>query len=317
MMLIYTAATFVGTFVVFLLIGMLATGGSRSAGSRLREMTAPPKPATGPQPETARRSDTMPILTRALSGRHLTEQLYIGLAAAGLPIRPSEFVGIMIGSVIFWQLIAMLIAKNILGHVLFAIVGVGLPIAVLRVMQQKRRTAFDNQIVDALMLISSSLRSGFSFLRALQMVAQEMPPPISKEFERVIQEVNVGRPMEDALRAVVARVRSYDFDLVVTAVLIQLQVGGNLADVLETIASTIRERVRIMGEMRALTAEGKMSGLVLVLLPITLGLVLVALNPPYMAVLIHEKVGHFLIGVAAVLQIVGGLVIRKQLRIDI
>jgi tight adherence protein B len=167
------------------------------------------------------------------------------------------------------------------------------------------------------MLMSSSLRSGFSFLRAMQMVAQEMPSPISQEFDRIIGEVKVGRPLEDALRGSVARIRSYDYDLAVTAVLIQHHVGGNLAEILETIAGTIRERIRIIGEMRALTAEGRISGIVLVLLPIVLAAILSTLNPVYMSVLIKETAGHYLIGLAVLFQIIGSLIIRRMLVLDI
>ncbi|MHB1190818.1 MAG: type II secretion system F family protein, partial [Armatimonadota bacterium] len=165
--------------------------------------------------------------------------------------------------------------------------------------------------------MASSLRSGFSLLRAIQIVAQEMPPPISKEFARAVAEVGVGRPMEDALRSVVRRMRSYDLDLAVTAIIIHLQVGGNLAEILETIARTIRERLKILGEMRALTAEGRISGAVLVALPIVMALVLVVLNPGYIGVLIEERLGHYLIAGAVAMQILGGLVIKNMLSVDV
>ncbi|MGB9587962.1 MAG: type II secretion system F family protein, partial [Armatimonadota bacterium] len=159
--------------------------------------------------------------------------------------------------------------------------------------------------------------SGFSFLRAMQMVSKEMQPPISKEFERAINEMNVGRPLEDALRGIATRVKSYDFDLVVTAVTIQHQVGGNLADVLEAIAATIRERLRIQGEIRALTAEGRISGIVLIALPIGLAILLTLLRPGYMGTLFQESIGRLMIAIAAVLQIVGALVIHRMLKVDI
>jgi tight adherence protein B len=151
----------------------------------------------------------------------------------------------------------------------------------------------------------------------MQMIAQEMPPPISQEFQRVLNETNVGRSLEDALKDVVARTQSYDFDLVVTAVLIQLSVGGNLADILESIGATIRERVQIMGEMRSLTVEGKLSGVILILLPIVLGIALSVANPTYMRVLIEDPLGKMMLGIGAMLQIAGGLVMRSMLKLDI
>ncbi len=265
----------------------------------------------------ATRTDMMPTLTRYMKGRPMTERLVTDLSSAGLPIRPSEFIGIVAGSVLFFELLAMLLFKSILGYFTLGAVGLAIPLLVLRHLRGKRRVLFERQIADALIMMASSLRSGFSFLRALQMVAQEMPPPIAKEFERVVNEVNVGRPMEDALRSVVTRVQSYDFDLVVTAVLIQQQVGGNLADILDTIAATMRDRSRVIGEINALTAEGRISGIVLVALPIFLGVVMTLLNPTYMHVLIYETLGHILLGIAAGLQIVGGLIIRRLLVLDI
>jgi tight adherence protein B len=160
-------------------------------------------------------------------------------------------------------------------------------------------------------MIASSLRSGFSLMRSMQMVSQEMPPPISEEFERVINEVNLGRPMEDALRESVSRVKSYDYDLMVTAILINQQVGGNLADILEIIAHTIRERLQIRGEMKALTAEGRISGVILVILPLVLAGLIAVLNPPYLLTLVTEPIGVYLIVTAVLLQIIGGLFIRK------
>lgn len=317
----------IGAFAVVLLLVIVVSNlsGGRTAGVRehLRRTVAASSSTTeattsveeaGP---AARRQDFMPTLTRLLMGRRITEQLYTELAAAGVPIRPSEFLAICAVSVIVFQAIASIIAKNLLGNFLFFIIAIAIPFGVLKSLQARRRVAFNEQIIDAMMLIASSLRSGFSFLRAMQMVSQEMPPPISQEFERVINEVNVGRSMEDSLRSVVARVKSYDFDLAVTAVLIQHQVGGNLADVLESIAATIRERLTIIGEMNALTAEGKISGLLLTLLPIGLGFIIAAINPEYLQILIQEKLGQIMIVGAIVMQIVGYAIIKKMLVLDI
>ena len=130
-----------------------------------------------------------------------------------------------------------------------------------------------------LTLIASSLRSGYSFLRAIQVVGQEMPDPIAEEFRRTVAESNLGVPTEQALGRMVERVPSYDLDLVVTAVNIQLQVGGNLAQILDTIAATIRERVRNQREIAALTAEGKLSGWVCAGMPPIMCAIMTALNP--------------------------------------
>jgi len=315
--LAWAVVAFVVTAGVIILFGLGITRQTTRERSRLRDLTGPAKPVE-PEPRHyyAGRRDLLPALTRFLSARNFTERLYVELASAGLPVRPSEWVAIVAGAIIVSLIIASFVMPSALGYLMFAIIGFATPVLVVKALQQKRRAMFDSQIVDALTLMASSIRSGFSFMKAMQMVAQEMSPPISVEFERVINEINIGRQTEDALRASVERVKSYDFDLVVTAVLIQLQVGGNLADVLETIAETIRERMRIAGEIRALTAEGRVSGVALVLIPVFLGVVLTIINPTYMHVLLYEKVGHYMLVAAGVLQVIGALIIRKMLVLE-
>ncbi len=313
-----TLVACLAAFSVILLIGLLVAGKPKNIGARLKELTSTDITATVPSAHiSGRREDAIPLLTRLLTGRRVTERLYVELSAAGLPIRPSEFVGILGGSVILSQMLALAVVHNIYGHLLLGVIGVVLPTMIVKSLQTRRRAAFDAQIVDTLTTMSSSFRAGFSLLRAMQMVSQEMPPPISKEFERIVNEVGVGRPLEEALRASVARVGSYDFDLVVTAILIQLQVGGNIAEILETIASTIRERTKITGEMRALTAEGRISGLVLVILPIALALILCWMRPEYMSTLLTDPVGPHLIGTAAILQVIGVIIMRRLLTLEI
>jgi tight adherence protein B len=319
MALAWAAATLILIVGVGLVLSLLAAARAGTEGSRLQQLVAagPQKAPAAPGAPQAARLDTMPTVTKLLGGGHLTERLLDELTEAGMVIRPSEFIGIMAGVVIVTQIAAILVYRTLLGHVLFGLIGVAVPVLVLMSKQQKRRAAFESQIPNALLLIASSLRSGFSFPRAMQMIAQEMPPPISQEFQRVLDETNVGRSLQDALGDVVKRVQSYDFDLVVTAVLIQLSVGGNLADVLEAISATIRERVQIMGEMRSLTVEGKLSGIIMLLLPIFLGLALSVMNPDYMSVMFEEPLGRLMLGVGAVFQVLGALVIKKMLVLDI
>lgn len=313
--IVWAALSFVGVIIVVGIVFAVVTASGRNTSARLQKLTsAPPRPVEPPKRMGAK--DRMPTISALLSGRELTERLYIELSAAGLRIRPSEFVGVTAFSFIFFQIIALAMGRNAMLSLLFAVVGIGIPIIVLKILQKKRRSGFDSQLVDALMMIASSLRSGFSFLRGMQVVAQEMPAPISEEFERVINEVGVGRTIEDSLRNMVGRMRSYDLDLAVTAILIQLQVGGNLAEMLETIAATIRERVRIYGEMRALTAEGRISGWVLVAVPVILGVVLTIVNPQYMSFLWTERLGHYFVAAAIALQIIGGLIMKRMLVLD-
>ncbi|HEY3297776.1 MAG TPA: type II secretion system F family protein [Armatimonadota bacterium] len=315
MQMIWVALTFLVTVAVVTLVSMLIA--VRSGDRRIEELAKQSGSAFAQTASPNPKADPMPTIAGMIRGRQFTEGLYQQLTSAGLLLRPSEFVGMAAGCIIFFAFLGIVILRTMLGFALLGLIGAIIPICYLAYAQKKRRSAFGAQIVDALMMIASSLRSGFSLLRAMQVVSQEMPAPISDEFQRAINEISIGRSVEDALKSMVARVKSYDLDLVVTAITIQTQVGGNLADILDTIAGTIRERVTIMNEMMALTAEGRISGVMLFLLPIFLGAILSFLNPVYMSVLLHEPIGHFLIGLAIVLQILGGWIIHRMLRLDI
>ena len=313
MAIVWALLSFVGVIVIVGVVFNMATARNRHTSTRLQELTSPTQPIQGQRPGV---QDRMPTITAILKGHEITDRITTALAAAGLRFRPSEFVGIVAFAVIFSQIVALAIGRSVLLNVGMGIIGASTPIFVLKALQGKRRAAFDAQLVDALMMIASSLRSGFSFLRGMQVVAQEMPKPISEEFVRVVNEVGVGRTMEEALKNMVARMKSYDLDLAVTAILIQLQVGGNLSEMLETIAATIRERIRIYSEMRVLTAEGRLSGWVLVAIPIILFIVISRLNPTYMSFLWVEKLGHIFLAGAVTLMLIGGIVIKRMLVLD-
>ena len=182
---------------------------------------------------------------------------------------------------------------------------------------ERRRKAFTNQLGDCLTMAANALRAGFSFLQAMELISREMESPIKEEFARVIREMNLGAQMEKALSDMDARVESSDFGLVVTAVLIQRQVGGNLAQILDTISETINDRIRMRREVLALTAQGRMSGWVLAALPIGVAAVLSFINPGYLDPLLEEPVGRMAIAGAVVMEIIGFVVIQRIVDIDV
>jgi tight adherence protein B len=192
-----------------------------------------------------------------------------------------------------------------------------IPFAVLQICRKRRVKAFAQQLGDALTLAANSLRTGYSFTQSFDMVAREMLPPISVEFARTVKETNLGIPMEDALVSMAKRVNSKDFDLVITSVLIQRQVGGNLAEILDNIARTIRERVRIRNEIKTLTAQGRISGLIVGLLPFGLSLSIYVINPEYISLLFVHPVGRMLLAGALAGQLVGILLIRRIVAIEV
>ena len=174
-----------------------------------------------------------------------------------------------------------------------------------------RLSAFNKQLPDTITLLSNSLRAGSSFLQSSELVSRESPPPMGEEMGRVVREVNLGLGMEEALQHMVKRIKSEDPDLMVTAIGVQQQVGGNLAEVLDTIAFTIRERVRIKGEVNTLTAQGRMSGYLVAVLPIGIAFMINLISPAFMAPLFEQTIGKILLAMAGTMMLIGFFAIRK------
>jgi tight adherence protein B len=180
-----------------------------------------------------------------------------------------------------------------------------------------RTNKFVEQLPDALSLMSNSLRSGFGLLQVIQDLSRELAPPISDELASVAHEMSLGGDLEVALTHLQTRVRSYDLDLIVTAMLVQRKVGGNLSEVLDSIAHTIRERVRILGEVRALTAEVRLSGNILTLLPVFTGLAISILSPGYLTPLFTTNPGRILLVIGSVVMLVAFYLLRKLGTIEV
>jgi len=182
---------------------------------------------------------------------------------------------------------------------------------------KKRQKLLEGQIVEALTLISSSLKAGYSFIQSMEMVAREIPPPLGQEFAQTLHEMSLGATVDDALQEMSRRAAMDDLDLVVTAVLIQRQVGGNLTEVLDNIALTIRERIRIRGEIKTLTAQGRISGWIIGLLPIFIAGAILLINPGYISPLFRHPFGILAICLGLLGQVLGILVIRKIVDIEV
>ena len=239
------------------------------------------------------------------------------LTGADIPLKSEEYI-------IFTAIMAVL--AGVLVSLTFLDPGYGLAAMFLAVAasalwvksaKARRLNQFNSQIGDALVIMSNSLRAGFSFLQAMDMVRKELPNPIAREFGRTFQEMNLGTPTEGALENLNSRVGSEDLDLVITAVLIQRQVGGNLAEVLDNIATTIRERVRIKGEIKTLTAQGRISGIIIGVLPVILAAVLSIISPDYLRPLVSEPIGKLMLASALAMEIIGIILIRKVIDIKI
>jgi tight adherence protein B len=201
--------------------------------------------------------------------------------------------------------------------VALGLVGLSMPFMYIKLMQRKRRNMFSSQIVDAFGLISNSLKAGHSFFQAMGLASREMQPPIADEFGRVVKEVSIGVSVEEALTDMGERVDSDDLDLVITAVLIQRQVGGNLSEILDNIADTVRQRIQIKGEIKTLTAQGRISGLVIAVLPFILAMILYLMNPDYMSILFTHPMGKLMIAWVIISEIVGAVIINKIINIKV
>jgi tight adherence protein B len=227
-------------------------------------------------------------MDRAIAGRGFTGKIKQRIARADVKLRVTEYIGLQ-----FLVAVALGFAGNLLAGWFAAVAGAVFGLFVPRIycnMAAKRRLhAFDGQLSDTLNLWVNALRSGYSVLQGMEAIATELPKPVSTEFERVVQEVRLGLSVSQALDNMLRRVPSEDLDLVITAVNIQREVGGNLADILDIISFTIRERVRIKGEIRTLTAQGRASGWIITLLPIVLGGILFMINPDYMGQLTRPE----------------------------
>lgn len=244
-------------------------------------------------------------------------QMDFKMQQADWPLLGSEFEVILAIFGAFCAILTLAATLNPWIALAAGFVGVILGLMLLDISIKRRQKAFTNQLGDMLTMVANALRAGFSFMQAFELIAREMDAPIGREVQKVVNEVNVGVTLETALENMQKRVESPDFELVVTAVLIQRQVGGNLAQILDTISGTIQERVRMRREVMALTAQGRMSGIVLALLPVALGVFLTTVSPDYMRPLFEETTGQIAIGVAVVMEIIGFLVIRKIVDIKV
>ena len=239
------------------------------------------------------------------------------LRRAGLPLLGSEFVVAVILTSTLGGLIVLAITLNSKGAVMTAIGIIVAECFLLRRMVIRRRNLFVNQLGDCLTTVANSLRAGFSFVQAMDLVSKEMEPPISDEFAHVMRDISYGMQMDEALEDMDKRVDSGDFHLVITAVLIQREIGGNLAQVLDNISYTIQDRIRMRREILTLTAQGRMSSWAVSLLPIFIAGGMLLVSPNHFDEMLESQIGTIILGVAEVMEIVGFIVIRKIVNIKI
>jgi tight adherence protein B len=281
-------------------------------GAPRQPVSQAPEGSTGWIPERATKFGK-----RFAESRGFSDRLDAELEAAGVSVRSGEFVvlsvvGVLVGGVLG----AALLRNPLLALITAAVCGAG-PTVALRYLLKKRTEKMREQLPEVLTIMASSLRAGHSFMQALDAVAREIPQPAAAEFQRVVAEIRLGRATDDALEALSERVGSGDFKWAVLAVNIQREVGGNLAEILDNVADTLRERAQMRRQIRVLTAEGRLSAWVLIGLPIAIAVYMFAVNPEYISLLVTTKLGLFMSGTAIVLMVLGTFWMRKIVDIDV
>jgi len=324
--------------ILVLAVGVAMSGRS-SISDRLERYAASAKPkdvanaaAGGPGgvADLLSQSQALAALNKAVEGRDFWANIARDIARADLHLKPTEFLAIWAGSTIGVPIIMVFLSAFLpaLRSPLLLLIGLFIGFMLPRFWLARRRNgrlgAFNKQLPDTITLIANALRAGSSFLQAIELVVRETRPPISIEFARVIREVNLGLPFEQALENMVRRVRSDDLELMATAIAIQHQVGGNLAEILDSIAYTIRERIRIKGEIRTLTAQQRLSGYVVAALPIGLASFLFIATPGFMdpmfddrASLIGLPAGVIILATGGVMMFMGFMFIRRIVDIEV
>ncbi len=246
----------------------------------------------------------------------VTEVIGNELLDADIMVRPEEFLGMWIVVGLCLPLLTMLLLRNFISGFIVLLLCIMLPLLFLRTRKGKKMEKFDEQLSDALLTISNCLSAGLSFQQAMENIAREMPDPIANEFGRVVKEMRLGKTTEKALSDMMERIPSKDLSIALNAVLIQHQVGGNLSEILESIAETIEDRRRVRKEIKVLTAQGRISGIIVGLLPLFLGIILVIINPSYIIPFFTSPIGIVVLIIAFAMELVGTLLIKKIVTIE-
>lgn len=312
---IIPATAFIGVLLFFWGISSMLGGGSpESLGARMQRYAGgSEKAATEVKKERKkgrREIDPFATLSGDVQDKRFSSRVQRDLARADLRLRVAEYYYIRIGLALGLAAVLLLL-RDPLSAAVGALLGYFLPRMWVGRRIGSRLNSFNKQLPDTITLLSNSLRAGSSFLQSIELVSRESPAPMGPEMGRVVREVNLGLSMEEALSNLVRRIKSDDLDLMVTAIGVQQQVGGNLAEILDTIAFTIRERVRIKGEIRTLTAQGRYSGYLVAFLPIAIMITLNFINPEFMQPLFTELIGQILLVTGGIMMTIGFFAIQK------
>jgi tight adherence protein B len=259
----------------------------------------------------------LPALNKLLLSWSGLARLNAYIAQAGLTIKPGVLALLSAISGVAIYFICYVEDWGIITAVLFGLLGLALPALFVAIRRRQRLNKFEKNFPEAIDLLSRAIRAGHAVTAGLEMMSKETPQPVAGEFRMVFEENNFGLPLRDALHNLTERVPLVDVRFFVTGLVVQKETGGNLVELLENLASVIRERFKIRGEVRTKTAQGRFTAAILIALPPTFLLITRAINPEYTSVLFTDPLGRTLLGVGAFLQIVGSLIIWKIVNIEV
>jgi tight adherence protein B len=322
MVALITIATFVVVLCIVLLVGNAMAQRNASANlyrERLQAINQAAARGSSPELDLLRNEvlSEIPALQRFLAGSVYGQSLQQRLSQAQMKIRPGFFILLTIGLGAISSIIAYSVTRHLLLTLIFTVFGAALPTLLLNYRRRKRFKKFEDKFPEAIDLLGRSIRAGHAFSTALELIATETEEPIAGEFRKLFEEQKFGLPLRDALINLGERIPLIDVKFFGTAVLLQKETGGNLAELLDKLSYVMRERFKILRQLRVFTAQGRMTLLILMALPPILLFVLSLLNPEFVGPLFHDPIGHNLIAVGLVLQASGYFMIRRIIDIKV
>jgi tight adherence protein B len=305
-----TVAAFLG--VLMIVVGFYqARGGTSHTRLRMQALEAY---------STPKAEGSVPMALHQ-QGSASAQRTKTDLERAGLALKLHEYIALrLLGGVLSFAIVFIIGSGRPLAFFValgFGALGYLLPALYVRIRITRQQRKFSEQLEEMITMVSNSLRAGFGLLQAFDMAAEQLQPPISTELGRLLRDIHIGAGLEDALEAMSERVGSYDLEVFITAILIQRSAGSNLSEVLEKVAHTIRERVRLKGEINTLTAQKKLSAWLVGLMPPAIILIIMAMNFEYMEPLFTTDIGRLLLATALILDIAGMISLRRITSIEI
>ena len=323
-MIAFTASVFLFLAIAFGAFAIFGPGrlSRRRSEERILGLTSAPAAASDSVGATLKRShSSIPTLSRLLNESEWATSASRDLQRANVHLRVGEYLLIRLGVSVGILVIVLLLSQfQFAGIVIGAIVALVAYIAappMLHLLHRRRRAAIEKQLVEFLPMLASSLRAGFAFQQGVELAAKQFESPFADELAILLNDTNLGSTMEEALLKMGERVDSTDLDMMITAVLVQRDSGGNLSEILETAAKTLRERERIRGDIQTLTASARLTGLILSSYPVGIGLLMLVIMPSLGSVMFTETLGRILLGAALGLQFIGFLVMQRVMKVEI